>query len=80
MLRATNTGITSAIGHDGREIARLPWFTTGVLEVSIVGREGATPYVRFGDAPVLILSALLIGAAFTTARRRTLRWRTGESR
>ncbi len=28
MLRATNTGITSAIGHDGREIARLPWFTT----------------------------------------------------
>ncbi|HSC97996.1 MAG TPA: apolipoprotein N-acyltransferase [Casimicrobiaceae bacterium] len=80
MLRATNTGITSAIGHDGREIARLPWFMTGVLEVSIVGREGATPYLRFGDAPVLILSALLIGAAFATGRRRTLRWRTGESR
>src|SRR4029078_9475242 len=28
MLRATNTGITSAIGVDGREFARLPWFTT----------------------------------------------------
>src|SRR5262249_21774157 len=27
LLRATNTGITSAFGHDGREIARLPWFT-----------------------------------------------------
>ena len=40
MLRATNTGITSAIGHDGREIARLPWFTTGVLEVAVAGRTG----------------------------------------
>ncbi len=62
MLRATNTGITSAIGHDGREIARLPWFTTGVLEVSIAGRDGDTPYLRFGDAPVLLLSILMIAA------------------
>ena len=44
MLRATNTGITSAIGHDGREIARLPWFTRGILEVEIAGRQGVTPY------------------------------------
>ncbi len=51
LLRATNTGITSAIGHDGREIARLPWFTRGILEVEIAGRQGATPYVRWGDAP-----------------------------
>jgi apolipoprotein N-acyltransferase len=79
MLRATNTGITSAIGHDGRELARLPWFTTGVLEVTIVGREGATPYTRFGDAPVLILSALLLGAAFASARPRRAR-EPGESR
>ncbi len=54
LLRATNTGITSAIAHDGREIARLPWFTRGILEVEITGRQGVTPYVRFGDAlPVL---------------------------
>src|SRR6185369_8266760 len=44
LLRATNTGITSAIGHDGREIARLPWFTRGILEVEITGRQGVTPY------------------------------------
>jgi apolipoprotein N-acyltransferase len=60
MLRATNTGITSAIASDGREIARLPWFTAGVLEVTIVGRDGETPYVRAGDLPVLLLSLLLI--------------------
>ena len=62
MLRATNTGITSALDHHGGEIARLPWFTTGVLEVSVAGREGATPYLRFGDLPVLALSFLLAAA------------------
>ncbi|MGE5172067.1 MAG: apolipoprotein N-acyltransferase [Rudaea sp.] len=59
MLRATNTGITSAIGHDGRELARLPWFTTGILEVEVAGRTGATPYLRLGDLPTLMLSLLL---------------------
>jgi apolipoprotein N-acyltransferase len=68
MLRATNTGITSAIGADGREIARLPWFTAGVLEVSVAGRMGETPYLRFGDAPVLMLCALLIIAASVRLR------------
>ena len=70
MLRATNTGITSAIGHDGRELARLPWFTTGILEVAVAGRDGATPYVRFGDWPVLALAALMIAASIVVARRR----------
>ena len=50
LLRATNTGITSAIAHDGREIARLPWFTRGILEVEVTGPQGMTPYVRWGDA------------------------------
>ena len=54
MLRATNTGITSAIAHDGRVLARLPWFTRGILEVEIAGRTGVTPYVRFGDWPAAV--------------------------
>jgi apolipoprotein N-acyltransferase len=70
MLRATNTGITSAIGQDGREIARLPWFTTGILEVTVAGRTGETPYLRVGDSLVLILCAVLIVAPIVLARRR----------
>ena len=70
MLRATNTGITSAIAHDGREIARLPWFTRGILEVEVVGRQGMTPYVRFGDAAPAALAALLLALAAAAARRR----------
>jgi apolipoprotein N-acyltransferase len=70
MLRATNTGITSAIGEDGREIARLPWFTTGVLEVGVTGRSGETPYLRAGDLAVLVLCAVLIVAPGVRYRRR----------
>jgi len=69
MLRATNTGITSAIAHDGTEIARLPWFTTGVLEVAVTGREGETPYQRYGDTLVLVLAALSLAAALALRRR-----------
>ncbi|HYR01419.1 MAG TPA: apolipoprotein N-acyltransferase [Casimicrobiaceae bacterium] len=71
MLRATNTGITSAIAHDGREIARLPWFTRGILEVEVTGRQGSTPYVRFGDAPAAALAAAILALAVALARRRT---------
>jgi hypothetical protein len=70
LLRATNTGITSAIAHNGREIARLPWFTRGILEVEVTGREGVTPYVRFGDAPAVALAALLLVLAIFAARHK----------
>jgi len=70
MLRATNTGITSAIGHDGRELARLPWFTTGILEISIAGRDGTTPYLRFGDTLMLVLAAAAVAGPLLVARWR----------
>jgi apolipoprotein N-acyltransferase len=69
LLRATNTGITSAIGHDGREFARLPWFTRGILEVEIAGRQGMTPYARWGDAPAVALALALLIAALAFGRR-----------
>ena len=68
MLRATNTGITSIIDHHGREIARLPWFTRGVLEGNVAGRAGVTPYVRFGDV-VAVLTALLVAIAVVLLAR-----------
>jgi len=69
MLRATNTGITSAIGHDGREFARLPWFTRDILEIEVTGRQGVTPYVRYGDALPAGLAFALLAAAIAAARR-----------
>jgi len=69
LLRATNTGITSAISHDGREIARLPWFTRGILEVEVTGRQGTTPYVRWGDAVANAAALALLLAAIGLPRR-----------
>ncbi len=80
LLRSTNTGITSVIAHDGREIARLPWFTRGTLEITIDGRRGETPYVRWGDATAVTLAFLVLAmallAAMRTARRAV---RTGDA-
>ena len=73
MLRATNTGITSAIGPDGRVLGELPWFTTGILEVSVAGRQGDTPYLRFGDALVLAASIVLVAAPIIVVRLRRRR-------
>jgi apolipoprotein N-acyltransferase len=70
MLRATNTGITSIIDHRGAELARLPWFTRGVLEGTIAGRIGTTPYVRYGDALAVVAALALAGASFAIGRRR----------
>ena len=61
MLRATNTGMTAIIDHRGRVSAVLPAFTQGALEGSAQGRTGATPYVRWGNAPLLVLALLACG-------------------
>ena len=70
LLRATNTGITSAIDHEGREIARLPWFTRDTLEVTVTGRQGVTPYVRWGDALPVLVGLALFGTGLGRARWR----------
>ena len=69
-LAATNTGLTAAIGRDGRVLARLAPFTEGRLDVSVQGYRGATPYVRWGDWPALVacLAALAVVALLRRSR------------
>ncbi|MBS0321343.1 MAG: apolipoprotein N-acyltransferase [Proteobacteria bacterium] len=69
LLRATNTGITTAVGADGREAARLPWFTRGILEVTVSGRRGVTPYMAIGDTGPVVLAVALLALALVVARR-----------
>ena len=59
-LRATNTGITAVLGPDGKILAELPKLTQGVLKNSIQTYSGTTPYVMWGNIPILSLSCLLI--------------------
>jgi apolipoprotein N-acyltransferase len=64
ILRATNTGATGAIDHRGRDIAQLPPNRIGVLDTTIQGQQGLTPYVRFGNGMILGLSVLVLIAAW----------------
>jgi apolipoprotein N-acyltransferase len=70
MLRATNTGATAIIDAQGRVLAALPLFQTGSLAGQIQGYAGSTPYVRWGNAPVLIVwGALGLGLLVAGLRR-----------
>jgi apolipoprotein N-acyltransferase len=69
-LAATNTGITAAIGRDGRLIGRLAPFVQGRLEVEVQGYTGATPYVRFGDWPALAACVLALTVVARLRRSR----------
>jgi len=69
MLRATNTGVTAVIDPRGRVAARAPEFTTAILTHTVHGYEGATPYVRWGNHPVLALCVLALAAAFAARAR-----------
>ena len=59
-LRATNTGITAALGPDGKVLSQLDEFTQRVLSLKIQAYSGTTPYVLWGNAPILSLSCLLL--------------------
>ena len=50
MLRATNTGATAIIDHQGRVTHQLPRFTRGSLIGSYEGRNGLTFYARWAAA------------------------------
>lgn len=63
MLRATNTGMTAAIAPDGQVSAMLPPFELGALQVELRGYQGLTPYARWGDSPLLLLTALILALA-----------------
>ena len=68
-LRATNTGITAALGPDGKVLSQLDEFTQGVLRLKIQAYSGTTPYVIWGNAPILSLSCLLLILGFIRQKR-----------
>jgi len=63
--------VTAIIDEHGVVKARLPAFTEDALDGTVGGRSGATPYVRLGNYPVVLLClALLAACAFRHTRRR----------
>jgi apolipoprotein N-acyltransferase len=66
LLRSTNTGISAIIGPAGDLDAVSPQFRTHVLTGSVQPMAGATPYVRFGNIPVIV--ALVVALAMGPVR------------
>jgi apolipoprotein N-acyltransferase len=76
MVRATNTGASAIIDHQGQVTAHYEHGRRGVLTGSVQGRSGApTPYgwwvARFGLWPLWLLgvAVVLLGAALRRGRR-----------
>jgi len=69
ILRATNTGATGAIDHRGRDIAQLPPNRIGVLDTTVQGQQGLTPYVRFGNGLILGFSVLVLVVVWLRSKR-----------
>ena len=70
LLRATNTGISAIVGPDGTLRERGPQFETTVVRGEIEPRSGATPYVRWGDAPVIVIAVIVVAAVAVRRGRR----------
>jgi apolipoprotein N-acyltransferase len=57
------------LGADGKILAELPKFTQGILKTSIQAYSGKTPYVIWGNIPILSLSCLFLILGFIRQRR-----------
>lgn len=68
-IRSTNTGITAVIGSNGQVLHQLPQFTQMTLSASVQGFTGKTPFVIWGNWPILSLASLLLVFALLQRRR-----------
>ncbi len=69
MLRSTNTGATAHIDGRGKVVNALPNYTHGMLEASVQGMAGMTPFIRFGNYTMLVLAALALLVAWLSGRK-----------
>ena len=59
-IRATNTGVTAFIDHNGHIVKQAPLDEEFVLRGDLPAMQGKTLYSRFSDYPILIFSILLL--------------------
>ena len=62
MLRAANTGPSAFIDHRGEVVSRSPQFQAQALTATVQPMQGVTPYVRYGNGPVVWFAVPHTGA------------------
>ena len=67
-VRATSTGISAFIGHQGELLDTGAQFQPVVMSRSVQPRSGATPYVSAGNTPIVVFCLLLLVLAALRSR------------
>jgi apolipoprotein N-acyltransferase len=70
LIRAANTGISAVIDARGEIRQSLGLGVIDKIDAPLPGALPPTPWMRWGDAPMLILLVLMLGAAVILGRRR----------
>ena len=68
LVRATNTGLSAIVSSRGEVRASLPQFEVAAGTFEVVPMRGETPYVRLGDAPIVVVLAVWLAAGLARAR------------
>jgi apolipoprotein N-acyltransferase len=63
LVRAGNDGVSALIGPKGELVALAPEYRSAVLRGTVVARRGLSPYLKFGNWPVLVLGLLALAMA-----------------
>jgi len=67
-IRATNTGISAFIDSRGEVLATGAQFEPVQMSSNVQPRTGSTPYVRFGNWPIVSLSLLILAGFWLRSR------------
>ncbi|MFD1480542.1 apolipoprotein N-acyltransferase [Paracoccus nototheniae] len=70
LVRAANTGVSAVIDARGSLRASLPLNEAGRIDAPLPGALPPTPWLRTGNAPILILLALILTATAWPCRRK----------
>ncbi len=63
LIRATNNGISAIIDPRGQITKQSQQFVQQTLSGTITAMGGSTPFVRWGNTPILVLCSLLLAVA-----------------
>ena len=69
VVRAAATGRSAIISPRGKIMSDVPVFRSGEAHGAITPLAGLTPYMRYGDAPLLIFCGVLIALGMAGKRR-----------
>jgi apolipoprotein N-acyltransferase len=77
LLAATNSGATVIIDSHGGIVSALPYYQAGVLQATVQGMEGMTPYIVMANTLFLLLAAAAISGAYWWSRKSAKKHATG---